>query len=330
MTDDFTADTASVVKPYDFGKATFVPFQDFKFSSKLILSYLAFGILIGAVAIFFLWRDYLTLIQVSASPDTIADPSVIFSAFGSILAKGFVFLILGWMLYASFITAFHRRFTLNQSLPGFPLSFGRTEFQVMLVQLVMFFIMIGFVIAFYIAILIPIFIGIAIGQAGSGGAVIGAIIGVVGVIAAIIGLLYLSARFVAVGALTVANDQFTIGETFAATKGRGWWIVLSFVVAFLIIMVISIIVQMVFSIGIFASLPLDQLAGMENASDEEVMAILGSTLKSPSFWLIVVITYLVTTFVQQFANLMFPGIGAYVTKEYKGGHDLNAISALYD
>lgn len=330
MTDNFTADAPSVVKPYDFGKATFVPFQDFKFSSKLILSYMVIGLLIGAVAIFFLWRDYLTLMQVSASPETVTDPTIVFSALGTIIVKGFIFLILGWMLYASYITAFHRRFTLNQNLAGFPLSFGRTELQLMLVQLVMFFIMIAFVIGFYIAVLIPVFIAIAIGQAGSAGTVIGAIIGFVGVIAAIIGFLYLSARFVAVGGLTVANNRFTIGETFAATKGRGWWIVLSFIVAFLIVMVISLIVQMIFSIGIFASLPFDQLAGMEDASDEEVMAILSSTLKSPTFWLVVVITYLVTTFVQQFANLMFPGIGSYVTREFKGGHDLEAISSLYD
>lgn len=105
---------------------------------------------------------------------------------------------------------------------------------------------------------------------------------------------------------------------------------LSYIVIGLIGIVASYIIQLLLMVVMLAGLPFDELEQLESLPEDEIGGALMSIFTSPTILIPLLIVLIVYMIFDTFIKMCNPGVGAYVTKEYKGGHDLEAISALYD
>lgn len=330
MSDNFTADVASVQKPYDFGKATFFPFLNFKFSLKLAIVYAVIAAVVFAILLVWLGSDLVQLFAAMEDLETQSDPSAFLGFMLGFYGKLFLGLLLFWPVYASYVTAVHRKAVMNIDGGTIPMKFGGTELKVMLTQLVLGFIYTGILLAFYFAVIVLVLIVAALASANDTLGVIFGIIAFFAGVAALIFALFVAVRFAAAVPLTVYNDKFTIGESWTATKKRGWWMILSYLVIGLIGLVAGYIIQLLLMVVVLAGLPFEELEQIDSLPEDEVGGALMSIFTSPTIIIPLLIVLIIYMVFDTFIKMCNPGVGAYVTKEYKGGHDLESISALYD
>ena len=288
-------------KPYNFAEATFSPFMNFKFSLKLILSYVLISILISVIF-------YGVLFATGLFQTALMDPTS--GAYWIVNVLGiFIF----WPLLASYMTAYYKRITMGYNGGLFPMRFGARELRVMLVQLVWFIIFVVFTIL--VTVIFAALAGVFGGSIGGG---LSFILGLILIVA----YLYLFARLAAASPLTVLRNKFSFFETFAATRGKGWWMVLSYFLQFLLFIAAYFLVALLLFAILGAAIGIGSLETLDEAA-------IMSMLTSPGLIISIILAYAIAILVISFLGLMFPGVGGYVAREHTGG-SLDDITAVYD
>lgn len=304
---------AILKQPYEFAKATFWPFMNMRAGLGLALWYI-----LGLIVLMGVFGG--TLYLTGAFNDL--QPGVSKPLSRAMIALTLVLYVLIWVLYASYITAFHRRAIYNERRGIFPLRFGKTEFHVMMVQFVWFLAFIAtFIVAYLVTILVGfLFVGLTLNDSNAG--IIGIILSSIFTLGIFVGYLYFMARMGATTALTVANGKFTFIETFAATKGRGWWMCLSYIVGITAYLVLYF--ALVLAIISLMGLSLGDINNPNGPSPEHIENILSSPMGAIGLFVVYPLFIILITLVMQ----MFPGISSYIVKTYKGSN-IEVISDLY-
>ncbi|WP_017930840.1 hypothetical protein [Robiginitomaculum antarcticum] len=309
---------AVIRKPYDFAKATFLPFEMGVYFWRLMAWGALVTILLSVLMIPFLAGDFKAFLGWVSAADASNDPQIIFQAFG-LMGKMFLkmipVLLLIWAVSASLLVAFHRRAIFGEIRSGFPLRFGRSEFSVMLMQFVTALIIFGVVIVFYIVLIVlAIITGLGIPGVQANAQPSGALILLffLAAIALICILIYLCIRLSATVAATVKYDRFALLEGWKASRGYFWWMFLSFLVLGVIGFIINQVVQISLHLsllGMFAS-GMDQTA-MEAGDFSAFMDL----MKSPLFWIVAFIFAVFFQFISYVTNFFGQGVTAYIVRD---------------
>ena len=228
----------------------------------------------NAIGLMVEWGERAEALE-SAEP-TQAEVMAVFQGFGEVM------LSLAWLLPVSLIVgamlmAAVARAVLNPRAGGFGyLRLGMDEVRVFVVSLVLCILL------FCGWLAVGLLVGVLAGIAGATGASWLWLVVVLGGLAGVAAIIWLAVRLSLAVPITVAENRFAIFDSFALTKGRFWPLLGMAVIAFVMVLVISLLAMVV-------TLPLNLMTGLESWSfgsnaDPEVMA---AALDVTNPWVIV-------------------------------------------
>ena len=228
----------------------------------------------NAIGLMVEWGERAEALE-SAEP-TQAEVMAVFQGFGEVM------LSLAWLLPVSLIVgamlmAAVARVVLNPRAGGFGyLRLGMDEVRVFVVSLVLCILL------FCGWLAVGLLVGVLAGIAGATGASWMWLVVVLGGLAGVAAIIWLAVRLSLAVPITVAENRFAIFDSFALTKGRFWPLLGMAVIAFVMVLVISLLAMVV-------TLPLNLMTGLESWSfgsnaDPEVMA---AALDVTNPWVIV-------------------------------------------
>ena len=228
----------------------------------------------NAIGLMVEWGERAEALE-SAEP-TQAEVMAVFQGFGEVM------LSLAWLLPVSLIVgamlmAAVARAVLNPRAGGFGyLRLGMDEVRVFVVSLVLCILL------FCGWLAVGLLVGVLAGIAGATGASWMWLVVVLGGLAGVAAIIWLAVRLSLAVPITVAENRFAIFDSFALTKGRFWPLLGLAVIAFVMVLVISLLAMVV-------TLPLNLMTGLESWSfgsnaDPEVMA---AALDVTNPWVIV-------------------------------------------
>ena len=228
----------------------------------------------NAIGLMVEWGERAEALE-SAEP-TQAEVMAVFQGFGEVM------LSLAWLLPVSLIVgamlmAAVARAVLNPRAGGFGyLRLGMDEVRVFVVSLVLCILL------FCGWLAVGLLVGVLAGIAGATGASWMWLVVVLGGLAGVAAIVWLAVRLSLAVPITVAENRFAIFDSFALTKGRFWPLLGMAVIAFVMVLVISLLAMVV-------TLPLNLMTGLESWSfgsnaDPEVMA---AALDVTNPWVIV-------------------------------------------
>lgn len=175
------------------------------------------------------------------------------------------------LMWVMFEAASQRRYMRGE---GLRLTVGADEGRMAIVGLIWIALLIGAYIGLIILVLVPVGIGALIG-----GAAVAGILGVVGGLAGLAVMLWIFARLAPAASLTIRDRQIRFFEAWRVTRGRAGTLFASYLVLFLLMMVIYLIgYGLVFMLGYMLIAP-----GLSegSASAEAVLA----AMSAPGFWI---------------------------------------------
>lgn len=208
---------------------------------------------------------------------TQAEVMALFQGFGEVMLN------LAWLLPVSLIVgamlmAAVARAVLNPRAGGFGyLRLGMDEVRVFVVSLVLCILLLCAWLALFLLV------GLLAGIAGATGASWMWLVVVLGGLAGLAAIVWLAVRLSLAVPITVAENRFAIFDSFALTKGRFWPLLGMAVIAFVMVMVISLLAMII-------TLPLNLMSGLESwsfgsgSSDPEIIA---AALDLTNPWVIV-------------------------------------------
>ena len=228
----------------------------------------------NAIGLMVEWGERAEALE-SAEP-TQAEVMAVFQGFGEVM------LSLAWLLPVSLIVgamlmAAVARAVLNPRAGGFGyLRLGMDEVRVFVVSLVLCILL------FCGWLAVGLLVGVLAGIAGATGASWMWLVVVLGGLAGVAAIIWLAVRLSLAVPITVAENRFAIFDSFALTKGRFWPLLGMAVIAFVMVLVISLLAMVV-------TLPLNLMTGLESwsfgsSSDPEVIA---AALDVTNPWVIV-------------------------------------------
>ena len=228
----------------------------------------------NAIGLMVEWGERAEALE-SAEP-TQAEVMAVFQGFGEVM------LSLAWLLPVSLIVgamlmAAVARAVLNPRAGGFGyLRLGMDEVRVFVVSLVLCILL------FCGWLAVGLLVGVLAGIAGATGASWMWLVVVLGGLAGVAAIVWLAIRLSLAVPITVAENRFAIFDSFALTRGRFWPLLGMAVIAFVMVLVISLLAMVV-------TLPLNLMTGLESWSfgsnaDPEVMA---AALDVTNPWVIV-------------------------------------------
>ena len=179
------------------------------------------------------------------------DTAAVFAALGEYLAAMAPFMLAGIALSVLLETAWLRLFMRGEGNPVFPFRLGGEEGMYLLTLIVL--IVLGFVIYLAGAVLLGVIV-FAFALGGEALAAIGLVLGMIALLAIL--LVYL-VRVSPALALSVQRRSLALGAAWGGTKAMFWPLFGSFLLAFIIAMVFSMVAMIV-----FLFLPFD-MAGMD-------------------------------------------------------------------
>ena len=211
----------------------------------------------------------------SAEP-TQAEVMAVFQGFGEVMLN------LAWLLPVSLIVgamlmAAVARAVLNPRAGGFGyLRLGMDEVRVFVVTLVLCALLICGWLA------LGLLVGVLAGIAGATGASWMWLIVVLGGLAGVAVIVWLAVRLSLAVPITVAENRFAIFDSFALTKGRFWPLLGMAIIAFVMVLVISLLAMVV-------TLPLNLMTGLESWSfgSSSDPAVIAAALDVTNPWVIV-------------------------------------------
>jgi len=320
---------SALKKEYNFGDATFLPFKMGKYFWVLM----GWGTLVTVLlcALFIpLWKNDMTAfidlfaaIDSSTSPD---DGLAFLGLMGKMFLKSIPLILIIWAAMASLLTAFHRNAIFGEVRTGFPLRFGHTELQVMLVQFVVSLIVFGLMILFY-TLVVGILVAFGVSSGGNDGA-IGAAVGIVFLLAIpmIVLTVFLAIRLSAATAATVKHDRFALRDGWRATKGYFWWMLLSFIVVGIIGGIVNQVISMILQFGLMGMFAATtDTAALESGDLSGFMDL----LTSPGFIVMAVIFFAILQFFSLVTNFFSHGVTAYVVRDDMDMRNPEVVADIY-
>ena len=229
----------------------------------------------NAIGLMVEWGERAEALE-SAEP-TQAEVMAVFQGLGEVM------LSLAWLLPVSLIVgamlmAAVARAVLNPRAGGFGyLRLGMDEVRVFVVSLVLCILL------FCAWLALALLVGLLAGVAGATGASWLWLVVVLGGLAGLAAIVWLAVRLSLAVPITVAENRFAIFDSFALTKGRFWPLLGMAVIAFVMVMVISLLAMII-------TLPLNLMSGLETwsfgsgGSDPEIIA---AALDLTNPWVIV-------------------------------------------
>lgn len=320
---------SALKKEYNFGDATFLPFKMGKYFWILMVWGTLVTVLLSALFLPLWKNDITSLIDLFAAFDSSTSPDdglALLGLMGKMFLKSIPLILIIWAAMASLVTAFHRNAIFGEVRTGFPLRFGRTELQVMLVQLVTSLIVIGLMLLFY-AIVIGLVVALGMSSDGNEGA-IGAAIGLAFLLAIpMIALtVFLAIRLSAAVAATVKHDRFALRDGWRATKGYFWWMLLSFIVIGIIGGIVNQIISMILQFGLMGMFAATMdTAALESGDFSGFMDL----LTSPGFIVVGLIFFAILQFFSLATNFFSHGVTAYVVRDDMDMSNPDVVANIY-
>lgn len=194
----------------------------------MLLSYFFFGR--GFLSAYMeLMRDMAVLNEVAENPDATEAASLeIFSSLAGFYSALFFVGIFAWLINVSVETAMHKNMFRGEDKGMFPLRFARDELNVMITQFVILLSISGLYLGGSMVIIMVMTIGSLMGTA------IGALFGVLGVLAFIalhVFIVFMFVRLSPASAYGIIHNRLVIFEMWKKTKGHGWNVFGSFLIA---------------------------------------------------------------------------------------------------
>ncbi|GEM_PF-3809686 len=310
--------------PYNFGRSLAFPFMSgpgsagFVIKSAILYSLVStvlmalFGkMLIGPVVEFIQLAEQID--AANGEPPT-EEVFKLFSLMGRMVWPFLLVSLLSWFVLAIIEGAFYRR-VFREEFKSMPWRFGRDEVLVMLSQLVYFLIFFGVILLFYIFLAIVIGLGAVIG--GGGGALAGIFL-FLGIIALIVGSIWIGIRLSPITPLSVVRGRLALGEAWRVTKGRFWLVFASFVVVFVIAYIVSLIVQLILQKAVLGAImpSMDALQNMSDSDPGEAINKVISILMQPGNLTAMALAFFLYMVVQGVLRLVYAGIVANATDIY--------------
>jgi hypothetical protein len=205
----------------------------------------------------------------NATP-TQAEVMAVFQSFGEVIF-GLVWVLPVSLVVGAMLMAAVARAVLNPRAGGFGyLRLGMDELRVFVVSLVLGILL------FCGWLAVGVVVGVLAGIAGATGANWLGLVAVLGGLAGVAAIIWLAVRLSLAVPITVAENRFAFFDSFALTKGRFWPLLGMAVIAFVMVLVISLLAMII-------TLPLNIMTGLESwsfgstASPEEMAAALDVT-----------------------------------------------------
>ncbi|MEN0652466.1 MULTISPECIES: hypothetical protein [Hyphobacterium] len=321
-------------KPYDFTDAVF---YFFKVLARRPGRTLWVGlwnallyIVLGGLLLWAFLPFYLTvfeLAQTGADPD----PSQIMSMFATMAGAGVLAFFGGIAVALMAQGAWLRLLARDEVAPGIPLRLGSDEFRLLGVNILLIIILMGTYFVGALLVAVPVVIGAAGGGEGAPVA-IAVLAGVVGVIALIVAMVFLSIRLSPAPALTVLDRKIRLSGAWPVTKGIFWWVFLTYIVLGLIVAfassMISSFVQLMFlPILIPVLTEISQQSG--NMDPDQAMDMLRAAFTSTGTIALFAVAVVISIVGQIFYEGMWHAVGAYLARRHRGleGTPLEAVPA---
>lgn len=301
-------------KPYDFARATFLPFQ---LPDKFLLRLAAWlGLMITilyAASIYLAAPVFIDLVSVfEASMNNPNDPAIvgqIFSFYGKLISRLFIVMILFGVVFVAAETALHKKVQHGIDHGFFPMRLGGTEGRSFVAMLcVYFFTMAAAIVgAIVMTILMVIFAGISGGEPGPS-MIIGMMLGYILLYGAMI---WVGIRFAPAASMTVRDGKIKIFESLSASKGRFWWMFLSYIVVYIISTIVSYVGIFAIMVAAMTALPVEQLS--QGGSSVDPAEIVASLLTPGKIILYLILGYFFAFLTSIFYVCLW-GVGSYVTE----------------
>jgi hypothetical protein len=315
---------------YDFTDGTFHFFKVFARRPGATLSLVIWQILLYAVlliGVVLLFAPFLTPLIEAARTNQELSEAELLAALGQRWAGYAIMVPVLILLLLMVQGAWLRLLTHGKPAAFIPFRIGGDELRLFLVNLV--FIVAGYI-AFTLLILVT---GLAIGALGylmQDGALPGVVGGLLVTLIAFVAIgfaIFVVLRFAAAPAMTVNEGRFRLFGSVAATKGIWGWMLLSYLVIFVLVLVGSSLIGgiqfVVLLSGMADYITAADLIGQEPDLDE-LMAML--TQRSVLIGLSIVVG--LQLLFQIFVDAAFHGIGAYpAVMHAKGGFEPDEVTA---
>ena len=208
------------------------------------------------------------LFALSMNPDAMADPYALEQDMAGMMGQIFLayaIVMIGYILiYMMFEAASQRRYIRGE---GFSLRLGGDEWRLLAVGLLYMLLIIGLYIGTLLVVGLPA--GIIAGVTGE--PAMAAIVGVVAGIAYFVFALWVIAKFSAAAALTVRDGSIQFGKSWSVTKGKAWTILGSWIVLYLLTMVVFFVLYIIVFAIVFAGMFSAMSSDPAVAEDPEAM-----------------------------------------------------------
>jgi hypothetical protein len=326
-------------KPFDIGEAIFFFFKRFgeKPVAALWIALWQVGVATAVIAasIYLLWPAYMNLFELAAMDDMhgLSDAEeieMVFATIGPFLTSMVLLVPVGTILALMFQGAWLRFLTRGEVAAAIPFRLGADEFRLLGVNVL--YIVVGTVV--YIAALM-MFVIFGLGTAGIvavGDSSVGAGLGAglfmfIAVLAVFAAVIFIAVRLASAPAMTVLDRKFRFFESFDASSGVFWPMLLVYLVVAVMIMILSMIISTAIQLAMLGALfpliaelsALDDMRG--DVSPEDVFAVFGDVLSQPGTMISLGLGFLLTYFMQIAFEGMWHGVGAYNACRYRGESD---------
>lgn len=232
--------------------------------------------------------------------------------FGNMAGSFFLWMMGNWMCTAVSETALHRRNLLGAEYSKIPVRFGKTELNLMLVQLGV----VALIFLFYILAVFAVSIGAGI--LGMASLALGVSVMFVGILGVIGFLSYISIRLAPAAALTVEQNELRMFSARPIAKGRFWSFFVSYLTIWIAGYVALNIVMYVFSLILVGNADaFVALMGMGAERPSVVFAAIEERLKNPLVMLSIVLGIVAYSATHAYMYISLSGVGSYALKLYR-------------
>lgn len=304
-------------KPYDFSRATFLPFQlPHRFSIRLAAWLALFSMVIGMVSNYVSLDTMTEFNVVMQNDEALTDPMTIFAAYGNIMPYLILPAILSGLLLLVGEIALHKKVHLGHDDGIFPIRLGPVEGRGFLAMLaVLCFCLIATAIGFILFIVFAM-LGVSFAAGGINSASV--LFFVICYIVILLPIIWIGIKFAPAAALTVRRKKITVMEGWKATQGRFWWMFLSY-------LVLTVVFIIFIAVALFTMIFVMKLTGI--ASDVDFDTVGDVTLwysSAASILIYAALTYIMNI-ISFYLYQCWWGVGSYVSELHDGPDVLEEI-----
>ncbi|WP_291842894.1 hypothetical protein [Maricaulis sp.] len=330
---------------FDIGKAIFWFFIRFGEKPGGALWLFVFQALCAAVlvalSVMMMGPAYINLFELieADAHGGLSDADAMRQVFGILmpfLTYGFLIIPLTFLFAVTFQAAWLRFLTKGEIKPVVPIRFGGDELRLIGVNLL--YVVVAAVAYFGAALVIGIFGfgAVMMAQGGGDSAAIGfggGLLAFLAFLAVLVALLVFAIRLASAPALTVLDGRLRFFESWDASKGVFWPLLVSYVVAYAIMMVIGgtlgFVVQLALLAALFPML-MDLVDVAEQGSQvdpDAVLASLQSSLSQPGTLIALIVGFVLLYAFQVMLEAVWHSIGAYNAVRVRSGGEGEASDA---